>query len=221
MFSRIASRYDLMNHLLSANLDILWRRKAARECGPGDKVLDLCVGSGDMALAWTKVQQKGQVVGLDFCRELLERIKRKAQGNSRLTIVEGDALQMPFPDGTFDVVMCAFGIRNLADIKKGMQEVARVSRPDGCCMILDFFRPRRWITRVFYATYGRYVIPLAGRWIGADSDAYEYLRHSVRRFLSLEEFRDLMSEVGFEQIHHRHLSAGVATVVSGRRRARL
>jgi demethylmenaquinone methyltransferase/2-methoxy-6-polyprenyl-1,4-benzoquinol methylase len=217
MFSRIASRYDLMNHLLSVNLDIVWRKKAVRECGPGDKVLDLCMGTGDMALAWVKEHQDGQVVGLDFCRELLERVKHKAKANSRITMVEGDALQMPFPAEAFDVVICAFGVRNLADIEKGMQEVARVTRRGGCCIILDFFRPRRLLPRAFYATYGRYVIPLAGRWIGADPEAYEYLHHSVRRFLSLEEFRDLMCQVGFEHIFYRHLTAGVATVVRAER----
>lgn len=219
MFASMASRYDLMNHLLSAGLDILWRNKAARECGPGKRVLDVCMGTGDMALAWLKEHREGYVVGLDFCRQLLERVKHKATGNSRTTMVEGDALLMPFPDRTFDVVICAFGMRNLADIEKGMQEVARVSRPGGCCMILDFFRAQRWIPRLFYATYGRYVIPLAGRWIGTDPDGYEYLHHSVRRFLSLEEFRGLMRKVGFERIHHRHLAAGVATMVRGRRSA--
>jgi len=220
MFSRIAGRYDLMNHLLSANLDIFWRRKAVRGCGPGGRVLDLCMGSGDMALAWTKEHGDGQVVGLDFCRELLERVKLKAKADSRITMVEGDALGMPFPNETFDVVICAFGMRNLADIEKGMQEAARVSRRGGCCVVLDFFRPRSLLPRAFYATYGRYVIPWLGRWIGSDSEAYEYLHHSVRRFLSLDEFISLMGQVGFEDIRYRHLTAGVATVVTGKRSAR-
>jgi demethylmenaquinone methyltransferase/2-methoxy-6-polyprenyl-1,4-benzoquinol methylase len=219
MFASMATRYDLMNHLLSFGLDILWRRKAAKQCGPGNKVLDLCMGSGDMALAWLKEHRGGHVVGLDFCRQLLETARNTAGGNSSITMVEGDALQMPFPDSSFDAVMCAFGMRNLADVERGMQEVARVCRPGGFCMIVDFFRAQRWITRLFYATYGRYVIPLAGRWIGANPDGYEYLRHSVERFLSIEEFKDLMSKVGFEQIHHRHLTAAVATIVSGRRSA--
>jgi demethylmenaquinone methyltransferase/2-methoxy-6-polyprenyl-1,4-benzoquinol methylase len=219
MFARMASRYDLMNNLLSAGVDILWRKKAARECGPGKRVLDVCMGTGDMSLAWLKEHREGHVVGLDFCRQVLERVKHKTASNSRITMVEGDALLMPFPERSFDVVICAFGMRNLADIEKGMEEVARVCRPGGCCLILDFFRAQRWIPRLFFATYGRYVIPLAGRWIGSDPDGYEYLRHSVGKFLSLDEFRNLMSKVGFEQIHHRHLAAGVATVVRGRRSA--
>ncbi|MBW2149892.1 MAG: ubiquinone/menaquinone biosynthesis methyltransferase [Deltaproteobacteria bacterium] len=218
MFARIAGRYDLMNHLLSANLDILWRKKAAMACGPGHRALDLCIGSGDMALAWVREHQEGKVVGLDFCRELLERVNKKSGGNSRIIMVEGDALDMPFADGSFDAVMCAFGMRNLADVEKGMHEVARVMRRGGCCTILDFFRPRHWIPRAFYATYARYLIPLVGRWIAEDSNAYEYLHRSVRKFLSLEEFSNLMTKVGFEDIHHRHLTAGVATVLSGRRK---
>ncbi len=216
MFARIAGRYDLMNHLMSASLDIMWRKKAARACGPGHKVLDLCMGSGDMALTWVKEHREGKVVGLDFCREMLERVNKKSGVNSRIIMVEGDALDMPFADGSFDAVMCAFGMRNLADVEKGMHEIARVTRPGGCCTILDFFRPRRWIPRAFYATYARYVIPLAGRWIAADSHAYEYLHLSVRKFLSLEEFSALMSKVGFRDIHHHHLAAGVLTLVSGK-----
>jgi len=223
MFGRIAGRYDLLNHLLSGNFDKRWRRLVARTLRPslveGARALDVACGTGDLALALASAGA-ARVVGLDFCRPMLEIARRKAAGESRrLPFVEGDALRLPFADESFDVVTIAFGLRNLAGVEEGLRELLRVLKAGGRVAVLEFSSPAVPGFRALFRFYFMRVLPRVGGLVSGSRGAYEYLPDSVSRFPDQERLAELMREAGFEEVEYRNLTGGIAALHTGTRAA--
>jgi demethylmenaquinone methyltransferase/2-methoxy-6-polyprenyl-1,4-benzoquinol methylase len=214
MFSAIAPRYDLLNHVLSLNTDRYWWWRAARSFRhilrrPGAAVLDLCCGTGDMSLALYKGAAAGvKIVGADFSPAMLERARRKGAGLP-LEWVEADALAMPFAAGSFELVVSAFGFRNLANYDRGLAEIGRVLKSDGEIGILDFGEPRGPIGKL-YRFYFRHVLPRLGTILSGVRGAYAYLPASVARFPEPEEMLERMRRAGFERAAYRPYTFGIA-----------
>lgn len=212
MFDRIAPVYDAMNRVMTAGLDQRWRRMTAeRAVRPGDRVLDGCCGTGDLALAAEAAG--GRVTGLDFSERMLERARRKS---STVEWVRGDLLELPFEDGSFDAATVGFGVRNVADLERGLGELARVLRPGGRLGILEITQPRG-VLRPFYRLWFDGVVPLLGKLLPGGS-AYSYLPASVRRFLGAGDLAALMSRAGFDDVDYLLLAGGIVALHTGRRR---
>ncbi|MBM3746583.1 MAG: bifunctional demethylmenaquinone methyltransferase/2-methoxy-6-polyprenyl-1,4-benzoquinol methylase UbiE [Acidobacteria bacterium] len=217
MFTRVAPRYDLLNHLLSFNQDRRWRaRTACRLSGslaqPGARVLDLCCGTGDLLLA-LQAGRPLPVIGCDFSRAMLALARRKAP---RCALVEADALRLPFADASLDLITIAFGFRNLTDYHTGLEEMRRVLKPGGTLAILEFSRPsHRWWAALF-GFYSRFVLPLAGGIISGEPTAYRYLPASVRRFPSPDELATDLRQAGFDGVTCELMSGGIVTLHLGR-----
>jgi demethylmenaquinone methyltransferase / 2-methoxy-6-polyprenyl-1,4-benzoquinol methylase len=221
MFSAIAPRYDLLNHLLSANIDKLWWRKTARSFAhilsrPGTKVLDLCCGTGDMAFALRKQGGEAEITGADFSHTMLVLASKKVSSSQPITLVEADALQLPFADQSFDLLTSAFGFRNLADYDAGLHEIHRVLRPNGECGILEFSEPEGTLGRV-YDVYFKSVLPRIGKLISGNNGAYAYLPASVERFPAPEEMLSRMRDAGFRQVSWQPYTFGIAGLYRGTR----
>ena len=209
MFDRIAPVYDGMNRLMTAGLDRRWRRETAGAVvRPGDRVLDVCCGTGDLALA--AAEAGGKVTGLDFSEAMLERARRKEPA---IEWVSGDALALPFADDSFEAVTIGFGLRNLADAERGLAELRRVVSPGGRVAILEITRPRG-VLRPFYRFWFDGVIPLAGKVLPGGS-AYAYLPASVRRFPEPEGLAKLMDDAGFGDIRWRLFAGGIVALHTG------
>lgn len=227
MFTQIAPRYDLLNHLLSLQLDRLWRARAAR-ClqailqRPDALVLDLCCGTGDLALTFAQAG-KARVVGADFSHAMVVRAKAKtaAHGHratgtsSRVRFAEADALRLPFVDSTFDLVATAFGFRNLANYEDGLMEIRRILRPGGTLAILEFAEPPAGILGGLYRWYFRNVLPRIGGFISGDRSAYTYLPASVARFFRPVELSALLSRAGYKSVQHEIWTLGAVTFHTG------
>ncbi len=217
MFGRVARRYDLLNHLLSFNIDRWWRARTVRRLRaaletPDARVLDICCGTGDLTLALERACPRGRVTGSDFCHPMLVEAARK--GVARL--VEADALALPVPDGSLDVLATAFGFRNLANYEKGLREMRRVLKPGGTAAILEFSQPRNRAFAALYAFYSRRVLPAVGGAISGDSSAYKYLPESVRRFPEAEELAAMMRAAGFAEVSFERLTGGIVALHLGR-----
>lgn len=214
MFGRIAPRYDLLNHLLSLNIDKLWRNIVVREFRdvlgrPGARVLDLCCGTGDLTLALHD-GARATVLGADFCHPMLVRaVDKFADRANPPTALEADALRLPFPDASFDLITAAFGFRNLADYDGGLREMLRVLRPQGRLGILEFSEVVGPLGPLF-RFYFTHVLPKLGAAISGDSVAYSYLPASVARFPSPEELASRMRGVGFSDARFSRLTFGIA-----------
>jgi demethylmenaquinone methyltransferase / 2-methoxy-6-polyprenyl-1,4-benzoquinol methylase len=209
MFDRIAPVYDAMNRLMTAGLDQRWRRETARAVvSPGDRVLDVCCGTGDLALA--AVEAGGRVTGIDFSERMLERARSKS---AEVEWVEGDALAMPFAAEWFDAVTVGFGVRNLPELERGLAELRRVLRPGGRVAILEITRPRGLLAP-FYRLWFDGLIPLAGKVLPGGS-AYTYLPASVRRFPTPEGLARLLHETGFDEIRWRLFAGGIVALHTG------
>jgi len=224
MFARIAGRYDLLNHLLSGNTDRRWRRQVAKRLGaalaPDARVLDIACGTGDLALAVLEAAPGARVVGVDFCRPMLELAARKAgRVGRRVPFVEGDALRLPFADEAFDGVTIGFGLRNLASVEEGLREIRRVLVPGGAAAILEFSRPVVPGFRALFQFYFSRLLPAVGGLLSGSRSAYEYLPDSVRNFPDQERLAALMREAGFEQVSFENLTGGIAALHVGRRGA--
>ena len=222
MFTAIAPRYDLLNHLLSFNIDRLWWRRTARTFEPILKkpdasVLDLCCGTGDMTFALQRSAGKSspKILGVDFSHAMLERAEQKSAGTS-LRWVEADALNLPFADASFDLVTSAFGFRNLANYDAGLAEIARVLRPGGACGILDFGEPGGIIGK-FYRFYFRSVLPKLGTLISGVKGPYAYLPASVARFPAPSEMLDRMRRAGLREVSWTPYTFGIAGLYRGRK----
>jgi demethylmenaquinone methyltransferase / 2-methoxy-6-polyprenyl-1,4-benzoquinol methylase len=210
MFDRIAPVYDAMNRVMTAGLDLRWRRLAAVEVvRPGDRVLDAACGTGDFAVADTRAGA-GHVVGLDFSERMLERARRKAPA---VEWVCGDMLAMPFPDGSFDAATVGFGVRNVGDLELGLRELRRVLRPGGRLAILEITRPRG-LLRPFYLLWFDRIVPLLGRLLPG-GEAYAYLPASVKRFPAAEELAELMRGAGFGEVRFRRLGGSIVALHIG------
>ena len=219
MFATIANRYDLLNHLLSANVDKRWRRIVATRVrdklsSSGACVLDVACGTGDLSL--TLFETTGaRVVGTDFCRPMLEIAAGKV--SSQVPLIEGDALRLPFRSGSFDAVTIAFGLRNLSSVENGLAELFRVVKPGGWVAVLEFSYPRNAIFRTVFGLYFRRVLPMVGGAISGSLGAYVYLPASVQKFPNQPQLALLMEQAGFDQVEYQNLTGGVAALHLGRR----
>jgi demethylmenaquinone methyltransferase / 2-methoxy-6-polyprenyl-1,4-benzoquinol methylase len=211
MFDRIAPIYDAMNRVMTAGLDLRWRRLAATEVvRPGDRVLDAACGTGDLALADHRAGAL-EVTGLDFSTRMLERARRKAPG---IRFVDGDMLALPFDDGDFDSATVGFGVRNVSDLELALRELRRVLRPDGRLAILEITRPRG-VLRPFFNLWFDRLVPLLGRLLPG-GDAYSYLPASVMRFPGAEELASLLERAGFSEVRFRLLAGSIVALHTGR-----
>ncbi len=222
MFASIARRYDLLNHLLSLNIDRSWRRFTTRKVPPepGVPVLDCCTGTADLALAYDKAARGlSCVIGTDFCREMLilgDRKVRKCGASGRVALIEGDTQRLPVPSDTFGVVSVAFGLRNVRDTVLGIDEMIRAARPQGKVAILEFSRPRgRFLGRVYLAFF-RHVLPRLGQAIAPNDDqAYHYLPRTVLSFPDGQDMLDLLGSRGLIDLRMYPLTLGIATLYVG------
>lgn len=206
MFDRISPVYDPMNRLMTAGLDRRWRRLAVRAVvRSGDRVLDACCGTGDLALEAQRAG--GRVTGLDFSERMLERARRKS---ADVDWVRGDVLALPFPDGSFDAATVGFGIRNVEDLEAGLRELARVLRPGGRLACLEITRPRGAL-RPFFSLWFDGLVPLAGKALPGGA-AYTYLPASVRRFPGPEDLGEALRRAGFGEIGWRLLGGGIVAL---------
>ena len=209
MFDRIAPVYDAMNRVMTAGLDQRWRRLTAEAAvRPGDRVLDACCGTGDLAVA--DVRAGGRVFGLDFSERMLERARRKAPA---VEWVRGDLLELPFGDGSFDAATVGFGVRNVADLERALRELRRVLRPGGRLAILEITTPRGPL-RLFYRLWFDRIVPVLGKLLRGGS-AYTYLPASVRRFPGPEDLAALLREAGFGEVSFRLLAGGIVALHRG------
>ncbi len=216
MFGSIAPRYDCLNHLFSLSIDRYWRRVTVRKLAPllsrDPVVLDLCTGTGDLALELSKV---ALVVGCDFCHPMLvlgQRKLKKSQLDDQVYLVEGDALRLPFSSQRFDVVTIAFGLRNLKGYQQGLQEMYRVLRRRGVLAVLEFSRPQTPIFRQFYLFYLKNILSCLGEWISGRTGAYSYLVQSVEEFPDPKELSETISQMGFGQVSCYRLTGGIVTL---------
>jgi len=222
MFNNIAPRYDLLNHLLSLNVDRYWRWRTTRLVPPQGTapILDVCTGTGDLALAYDRAAGgRVPVIGADFCHEMLVRATRKAERRGaldRLRFVEADAQRLPFPDDHFQIACVAFGLRNVTDTDRGIAEMVRVTRPGGRVAILEFSRPRGWFFGRLYRFYFRRLLPLVGRMVSRDrDDAYRYLPESVMEFPDGEALAERLRGHGLTDVRWHPFTFGIATLYVG------
>jgi demethylmenaquinone methyltransferase/2-methoxy-6-polyprenyl-1,4-benzoquinol methylase len=224
MFGRIAPRYDLLNHLLSLDIDKVWRRRVARAFSavlddPNARVLDLCCGTGDLAFAFRREAPSGaEIIGSDFAPEMLVRARAKAvAAGAAVEFIEADALRLPFADASFDLVSCAFGFRNLANYDRGLREILRVLKPGGSAGILEFAEPPGKVFGAFYRFYFRHVLPFLGGMISGDASAYSYLPSSVSKFPSPEDLKSQFEHAGFINVCFERWTGGIVTLHTGRK----
>jgi demethylmenaquinone methyltransferase/2-methoxy-6-polyprenyl-1,4-benzoquinol methylase len=210
MFDRIAPVYDVMNRVMTAGLDQRWRRKTVRAVvRPGDRVLDAACGTGDLAILAAK--QGANVTGLDFSEQMLVRARRKAP---ELEWLEGDLLALPFPDDSFDAATVGFGIRNVADLQRGIDELRRVLKPGGRLAILEITRPRGPL-RLFYSLWFDRIVPLLGKVLPGGA-AYSYLPASVKRFPGPDTLAAQLT--GFDDVDYRLFAGGIVALHTGTKR---
>jgi demethylmenaquinone methyltransferase / 2-methoxy-6-polyprenyl-1,4-benzoquinol methylase len=219
MFDRIARRYDLLNSVMTAGLHHRWRQRAAdrAELGAGDSALDVCCGTGDLALELAgRVQPGGRVIGCDFSEPMLDLAREKAsgQGTPGVRFEWADALQLPYDDGRFDAVTVGFGVRNLSDLDAGLRELTRVLRPGGRLVILEITQPTRPPLSTFYSLWFDRVVPILGALAG-DPEAYSYLPESVRSFPRPRGLAEKMDRAGLERIRWTVLAGGIIAIHSG------
>jgi demethylmenaquinone methyltransferase / 2-methoxy-6-polyprenyl-1,4-benzoquinol methylase len=215
MFRSISGRYDRANDVLSLGIHHLWRRKLVRWSGaaPGDRVLDCATGTGDLALAFRKiVGDRGSVVGTDFVAEMVDLARKKgAAYPTALRFEVADVTSLPYPDASFDIASISFGIRNVADVARGLSELARVLRPGGRVMVLEFGQPRSAIFGRLYGFYRARLLPRIGGWVTGRPQAYSYLERSAGVFPCGEDFASIMrSAADFASVQWRPLTGGIA-----------
>lgn len=220
IFNDIAPKYDLLNHLLSMNIDKGWRRKAMKYIGEDEKghLLDVACGTGDFSIAANKAGVK-QVTGIDISANMVEIGRKKVHElglDHCIDLRSGDSEQMEFQSGTFDVVTVAFGVRNFEHLELGLREMQRVLRPGGKVIILEFSMPEHFPMKQLYKFYFRYILPTLGGWISGNKGAYTYLPESVMKFPQGQTFLDILSKCGFEKPIQRKLSFGIASIYVGK-----
>jgi demethylmenaquinone methyltransferase/2-methoxy-6-polyprenyl-1,4-benzoquinol methylase len=222
MFGRVAGRYDLLNHLLSFQIDRYWRARTVARVEhilrrPGARVMDLCCGTGDLLLALeARAGSSALVLGGDFCHPMLLEAGRKAgRGAAATPLVECDALRLPYAGRSLDLITVAFGFRNFANYRAGLLELNRVLKPGGMLAILEFSTPPNPLLRGLYGFYSRRVLPLIGGLISGDGEAYKYLPESVRKFPTAEVLAAEMEAAGFTRVKFERMTFGVVALHTG------
>ena len=216
MFDSIAADYDSLNHLMSLGIDRSWRRRALRRIldpsGP-QQIMDLACGTGDFAIAIAKaMREDSHVTGVDLSEGMLEVMRKKVEAESlggRISIMRGEGEGLDFPEGSFDCVSIAFGIRNFEDRERGLREILRVLRPGGRLVILELSVPSNRILRGLYNLYFKHIVPSIGKAVSGDGAAYRYLPASVNSFPGKKEWMQTMSACGFSQVSHKAFSLGI------------
>jgi demethylmenaquinone methyltransferase/2-methoxy-6-polyprenyl-1,4-benzoquinol methylase len=219
MFNNISAKYDFLNHFLSLGIDKLWRKKAVkmlRSVNP-TRILDIATGTGDFALE-SLVLKPTQIVGLDISSGMLEhgRVKMKKKGVDHIiTMQQGDSEDIPYEDNYFDGLTVGFGVRNFENLEKGLGEMLRVVRPGGKLIILEFSKPKKFPIKQLFAFYSNNIIPILGKTISKDSNAYTYLPESVAAFPEGKDFENILAKVGYKDISSTLVSGGIATIYAG------
>ena len=214
LFDTVAHRYDCINDLQSFGLHRYWKRRLLRlaQVKLGLRALDVCCGTGDIALALAK--RGANTVGLDFSAAMLAIAQRRAQqkGLSQVHFMQGDALQLPFPDCSFDLVTMGYGLRNLASFETGLRELLRVTQPHGRLLLLDFGKPENALWRALYFAYLRAVVPLHGRWFCGGAAAYRYILESLKHYPGQHGIAELMQNVGWRQVQIHNFLGGIMSI---------
>lgn len=215
LFDGIAGTYDMLNHLLSLNIDKWWRRKAIKTLRPCNDVLDVAIGTGDLSLEMLRQQKARHITGLDLSQEMMRIGEQKVQKKGyadRVRFDLGSAQEMPYPDNRYDAVTCAYGVRNFSRLDDGLREMARVLRPGGQLIILEFSYPTNPLVRFVYNFYFTRIMPLIGRLFSKDKAAYNYLNRSVKGFIWGKEMTDRLTQAGFRDAQFRPLTFGITTL---------
>lgn len=220
MFDRISPKYDLLNRLCSLGTDQSWRRKVIRSVGkePVERLLDVATGTADLAIMGSKVAK--QVTGADISAGMLAHGRTKVEKaglEDRIELVQADAADLPFPDASFDAITVAFGVRNFEDLAQGIAGMVRVLRPGGRLFVLEFSRPQRTPFKQVFRFYFHHVMPLIGRLVSRDHDAYSYLPESVEAFPQGKAFEEILGTSGLKEVRSRLLTFGVATLYTARK----
>lgn len=216
MFDNIAGNYDFLNRFLSLGIDTLWRRKAVRQLAAlqPKRILDVATGTGDLAIAALALEPE-EVVGVDISREMLakgrEKLRRRRL-DDRIRLEDGDSEHLPFADGHFDAVLCAYGVRNFGDLQAGLKEMHRVLRPAGRMVILEFSRPHAFPVKQLFGFYFRTILPSLGRLVSRDARAYDYLHESVAVFPEGQAFEAELKQAGFQRTTCIRLSFGISSI---------
>ena len=222
MFGSIAPRYDLLNHLLSLNIDRYWRARTVQRVSsvlarPSARVLDLCCGTGDLMLA-LQARSGAVVYGSDFCHPMLVAAHHKVeQRRVRSALFEADALRLPVADASVDLITIAFGFRNLSNYQQGLRELMRVLSPGGLTAILEFSTPPNPVLSRLYDFYSRSILPTIGGWISGSKEAYSYLPESVRKFPGAEDLAEQMRDAGFTNVRFERMTVGIVALHIGQR----
>lgn len=215
MFDRISPTYDLLNRLLSLGIDRSWRKQAldalARDL-PDGVLIDVCAGTLDLSAAMKRRWPQRPLLSLDFARDMLLAGRSKLP---RAGCVVADAMCLPLASRSVAGYICGFGVRNLSDPRVGISEAARVLEPGGIYVVLEFFRPQRLSTRAFHAVYGQFLLPMLGRLVSGDAEAYTYLSRSMRGFMSRQQYAQALQDAGFERVEAFDLLWGIASIVRG------
>jgi demethylmenaquinone methyltransferase/2-methoxy-6-polyprenyl-1,4-benzoquinol methylase len=219
MFATIATRYDLLNHLLSASIDKKWRRIVANELRSrlpqhNSRILDVACGTGDLSLELFETTG-AEVIATDFCRPMLEIAATKVP--KQLPLIEGDALNLPFRENSFDAATIAFGLRNLSSVENGLDELRRILKPGGWVAVLEFSRPSNRIVRPLFGFYFNRILPLMGGVVSGSLSAYTYLPASVKKFPDQQELALLMERTGFGRVSFQNLTGGIAALHLGQK----
>jgi len=220
MFTAIADRYDLLNSLLSFQQDGAWRRFAVSKSGlqPGGLALDVATGTAKMAQLLAQYNYGSRIVGVDFCPDMLDKARAKladSSDGSRICLISGDVLGLPFPDNTFDCVSIGFALRNVVSIADAFREMARVVKPGGKAVSLELTRPASWFVSPIYHAYLCHIMPYIGRLISGNREAYSYLPRSILEFPSPREVKEIMEAAGLQRVETYRLTLGAATVHVG------
>lgn len=217
LFDRIAGTYDRFNHVLSLNIDKVWRRKAVRTMKEPavQNVLDVAIGTGDLALEILRQGKAIHVDGIDLSVEMMKIGEKKVAAKGlagHISFQKASALEMPFPDGKYNAVTCGYGVRNFSDLDRGLREMCRVMKSGGQLVILDFSYPSNRVVRYFYDLFFTHIMPLVGKLISKDPSAYVYFRQSVKNFIWGEEMTRHIADAGFTDCRFKPLTFGISTL---------